>query len=67
MQDLKEVTGKVRRVSETQFSPRQHTKGLALLASDADSGESPEVLLDLSKPGQHCVSVVTTILQVFIV
>lgn len=33
-QDLKEVTGKVRPVSDTQFSPRQHTKGLALLASD---------------------------------
>lgn len=38
-QDLKPVTGKVRRVSETQLSPRQHTNGLALLASDADSGK----------------------------
>ena len=34
---------KVRRVSDAHLSPRQHTEGLALLASDTDSGESAEV------------------------
>ena len=34
---------KVRRVSDAHLSPRQHNEGLALLASDADSGESAEV------------------------
>ena len=46
-QDLKELpeSCKVRRVSNTHLSPRQHTEGLALLASDADSGESAEVFV----------------------
>ena len=41
-QDLRQVpaTGKVRRVLDTHVSPRQHTKGLALLALNVDSAES---------------------------
>ena len=34
------ATGKVRPVSDAQSSPRQHMKGLALLALQADSGKS---------------------------
>ncbi len=53
-QDLKELPAscKVRRVSKTHLSPRQHTEGLALLASDADSGESAEVFVLATETGR---------------
>ena len=52
-QNLKELpaTCKVRRVSNTHLSPRQHTEGLALLASYADSGESAEVFVLATEDG----------------
>ncbi len=40
MTEVPAIAGKVRRVSDAYSSSRQHIKGLALLASEADSGES---------------------------